>query len=252
MATLTRTGAVRRFPGATRPSRWPVLHSGHGNAGVPDLHPEVSPAPAGLVDEPAWLSSPWRGATSASAISIRCSRSTPPRRVAGSRSRRAVSQGSIAEPPPSCSTMPGIKPPTAIADQAENRRGGWPGQPGQRDALARIAPTSYEDAVATLRPADLLFIHSVAGRLSHVVLWIGEVRGNAVVHRLHGCGAAERRGQQHSDGRSGAAIRCRQLVRPALRLCPPTRKPWHRFGSRAGVRGRGRRLIGSRLRYTAK
>ena len=53
------------------------------------------------------------------------------------------------------------------------------GGPGNRGTvtLARIAPTSYEDAVATLRPADLLFIHSVAGRLSHVVLWIGEVRG---------------------------------------------------------------------------
>ena len=73
-------------------------------------------------------------------------------------------------------TTLGIKLPTAITDQAEAVVVGGPGNRGSV-TLARIAPTSYEDAVAMLRPADLLFIRSDAGRLSHVVLWIGEVHG---------------------------------------------------------------------------
>ena len=70
----------------------------------------------------------------------------------------------------------GIKLPTAIGTQAETTVVGGPGGRGSV-TLARIEPRSYDEAVAMLRPADLLFIRSDAGRLSHVVMWIGSVSG---------------------------------------------------------------------------
>ena len=70
----------------------------------------------------------------------------------------------------------GIKLPTAIGTQAEASVVAGPGGRGCA-TMRRIAATSFEEAVAVLRPADLLFIRSDAGRVSHVVLWLGEVGG---------------------------------------------------------------------------
>ena len=66
----------------------------------------------------------------------------------------------------------GIKLPTAIGTQAAATAVAGPGGLGTA-RLSRLAPRSYDEAVATLRPADLLYIRSDAGRISHVVLWIG-------------------------------------------------------------------------------
>ena len=100
----------------------------------------------------------------------------------------------------------GIKLPTAIRTQAVARS--VPG-PGGRGAamLERIAPGSYDVAVAMLHPADLLFIRSDAGRISHVVLWLGEVRG---VPSFIDCTDAVRRDVE------GRAIPTGVQVRPFL------------------------------------
>ena len=70
----------------------------------------------------------------------------------------------------------GIKLPTAIRTQAGALSVPGPGGRGTA-TLDRIAPGSYDAALAMLRPADLLYIRGDAGRISHVVLWLGEVRG---------------------------------------------------------------------------
>ena len=70
----------------------------------------------------------------------------------------------------------GIKLPTGIGTQADARAVGGPGGQGIA-TLSRVDPGSFDAAVAMLRPADLLFVRSDAGRISHVVLWLGEVGG---------------------------------------------------------------------------
>lgn len=101
----------------------------------------------------------------------------------------------------------GIKLPTAIGVQAETLTVGGPGGRG-RAALIRIVPASFDEAVAVLRPADLLFIRSDAGRLSHVVLWLGATGG---VPRFVDSTDALRRGPD------GAVIPTGVRVRPFLR-----------------------------------
>jgi cell wall-associated NlpC family hydrolase len=101
----------------------------------------------------------------------------------------------------------GIKLPTAIGTQAETLVVGGPGGRG-RAALSRIVPATFDEAVAVLRPADLLFIRSDAGRLSHVVLWLGPVAG---VPSFVDATDAPRRDPD------GAAIPTGVRVRPFLR-----------------------------------
>ena len=97
----------------------------------------------------------------------------------------------------------GIKLPTAIGTQATALTVGGPGGRGSA-TLRRIVPGSFAEAVAVLRPADLLFIRSDAGRLSHVVLWLGEVGG---VPSFVDCTDAERRGADGSVLPAGVRIR---------------------------------------------
>ena len=70
----------------------------------------------------------------------------------------------------------GIKLPTAIGTQAAATAVAGPGGLGTA-RMRRITPASYGEAVAMLQPADLLFIRSDAGRISHVVLWLGPENG---------------------------------------------------------------------------
>ena len=186
LATLTRTGAASAFPGgdqAVIPESEFYTRQTRERWGAWGPPARQFPAPAGLVDEPAWLQR--RLLTTARRyIGLGYQHHhVPAFDPPGDWPWISVSAGRN-EPGLDCSnftslvfnTTLGIKLPTAIADQAETVVVGGPGNRGTV-TLARIAPTSYEDAVATLRPADLLFIHSDAGPLSHVVLWIGEVHG---------------------------------------------------------------------------
>lgn len=100
----------------------------------------------------------------------------------------------------------GIKLPTAIGTQAEALTVGGPGGRGSA-TLRRISPSSSADAVTVLRPADLLFIRGDAGRVSHVVLWLGEVGGRP---SFIDCTDSVRRDA------SGAAIPTGVRVRPFL------------------------------------
>lgn len=97
----------------------------------------------------------------------------------------------------------GIKLPTAIGTQAEALAVPGPGGRGAA-ALRRIVPGSYAEAVAALRPADLLFIRSDAGRISHVVLWVGEVGG---VPSFVDCTDSVRRGPDGSALPTGVGVR---------------------------------------------
>ncbi|WP_237481289.1 NlpC/P60 family protein [Lichenibacterium dinghuense] len=97
----------------------------------------------------------------------------------------------------------GIKLPTAVGEQAEATVVGGPGGRGSA-ALSRIAPGGYAEAVAALRPADLLFITSDAGRLSHVVLWMGAVRG---VPSFVDCTDSVRLGPDGSSRPTGVQVR---------------------------------------------
>ena len=100
----------------------------------------------------------------------------------------------------------GIKLPTGIGAQAEATAVAGPGGRGTA-TLSRLEPASYDDAVALLRPADLLFIRSNAGRVSHVVLWLGPMRG---VPSFIDCTDAARRDA------GGRAIPTGVRVRPFL------------------------------------
>lgn len=69
-------------------------------------------------------------------------------------------------------TALGIKLPTGIGRQAGTVTVAGPGGRGSV-TLRRLDPRGYAEAVAILRPGDLLFIRSDAGRVSHVVFWLG-------------------------------------------------------------------------------
>ncbi|HEY1068834.1 MAG TPA: hypothetical protein VGE52_22120, partial [Pirellulales bacterium] len=68
----------------------------------------------------------------------------------------------------------GIKLDTGIAEQAERREVRGPGGEGVL-RIARIEPLPYDELIRVLRPADLLYIKNDAGRVAHVILWLGEV-----------------------------------------------------------------------------
>ncbi len=100
----------------------------------------------------------------------------------------------------------GIKLPTAIGTQANSTTVAGPGGHGSA-ALTRIEPSSYDDAVARLRAADLLYIRSDAGRVSHVVIWLGAIRG---ISSFIDCTDAVR------SGTGGARIPTGVRIRPFL------------------------------------
>lgn len=97
----------------------------------------------------------------------------------------------------------GVKLPTAVGDQAEATAVAGPGGRGSA-ALGRVALAGYAEAVAALRPADLLFVTSDSGRLSHVVLWLGSVRG---VPSFVDCTDSARPGPDGSTRPTGVQVR---------------------------------------------
>ncbi len=68
----------------------------------------------------------------------------------------------------------GIKLDTGIAEQGERLRVRGPGGMGAIE-LERLAPRGYEAVLATLQPADLLYIRNNAGKIAHVIMWLGVV-----------------------------------------------------------------------------
>ncbi len=70
----------------------------------------------------------------------------------------------------------GLKLSGDVHEQAEAIAVPGPGGIGTA-AFRRIVPRDHDDAVALLAPGDLLYIRSDAGRVSHVVLWLGGVGG---------------------------------------------------------------------------
>lgn len=85
----------------------------------------------------------------------------------------------------------GIKLPTGIGRQARTTTVAGPGGSGSLN-LERIEPRSYDEAVRQLQPADLLFIRNDAGKVSHVVFWLGEFGvapdGVPLILDCHGAG----------------------------------------------------------------
>jgi cell wall-associated NlpC family hydrolase len=69
----------------------------------------------------------------------------------------------------------GIKPTSAVKDQAEQTEMLGPGE-GRTKAQRIELPKSYDDMVKTMRTGDLLFIKgSEKEHVTHVVLWVGDI-----------------------------------------------------------------------------
>lgn len=98
----------------------------------------------------------------------------------------------------------GLMPPSAIGTQAETLRIPGPG-PGRHTTAQRIElPESFEDFARVLRPADLLFMNNRQGRVSHVVLWVGDLadtpEGFPLVLDSTGAGHTDSQGRTIPDG----------------------------------------------------
>ena len=137
LATLTRTGAASAFPGgdqAVIPMAEFYTQQTRERWGAWGPPARQFPAPAGSstnLPGCSGASSPRRGATSASAISIIMFRPSTPDEwpwISVSAGRNGPGLDCSNFTSLVFNTTPGIKLPTAIADQAENRRGGRSGQ----------------------------------------------------------------------------------------------------------------------------
>jgi hypothetical protein len=83
----------------------------------------------------------------------------------------------------------GLRLSTDVHVQADERVARGP--EGLRTPLQAVElPSSYEDRKKALRTGDLVFIRSRAGRISHVVIWVGPIGrapdGNPLVIDSHG------------------------------------------------------------------
>jgi hypothetical protein len=99
----------------------------------------------------------------------------------------------------------GLKPNSAIKEQAEQLDIAGPG-PGRITRAQRIElPSSYADRLRTLQTADLLFIRgSTHGEITHAVLWVGAI-GRAPDHKpliidSHGEGVSDSQGNRVPHG----------------------------------------------------
>lgn len=97
----------------------------------------------------------------------------------------------------------GIKPNSAIKEQAEHRE--MPGPGDARTTAQRIdLPESYNDMVKTLRTGDLLFIKgSEKGHVTHVVIWVGAIGTGSKVPLIidsHGQGVKDENDQHIPAG----------------------------------------------------
>src|SRR5262249_16195874 len=93
----------------------------------------------------------------------------------------------------------GYKPSGDVKEQAERLEVAGPG-PGHATRAERIhLPASYAERARVLRTGDLLFIRSLRGQVSHVVLWVGEAGrspdGVPLILDSHGSGVRDSRGQ---------------------------------------------------------
>lgn len=68
----------------------------------------------------------------------------------------------------------GLKLDTGIRQQAERMDVRGPGGRGSL-RVERLEAAPYEELVQRLQPADLLYIKNDAGKVAHVILWLGEV-----------------------------------------------------------------------------
>lgn len=99
----------------------------------------------------------------------------------------------------------GIKPTGDVQDQAELTQVPGPG-PGNRSIpVKRIElPQRYEDYMTTLQTGDLLFVNNNAGKLAHVVLWVGAIGdspdGLPLVLDSTGTGSTDAKGNAIPDG----------------------------------------------------
>src|SRR5262249_8434234 len=103
----------------------------------------------------------------------------------------------------------GLRMSTQIHRQSEEHAAEGPG-PGRTTPLRRIElPPAYEERIKVLRTADLVFIRSRQGSISHVVLWVGPIgRGpddTPLIIDSHGEGVRDSAGQ---------AIPCGIQLRP--------------------------------------
>ena len=108
----------------------------------------------------------------------------------------------------------GIKPTSAIKEQAERREMPGPGE-GRTTAQHIELPKAYDDLVKTLRTGDLVFIKgSDKGHVTHVVLWVGAIgfgKQGAAGDRQPRSGREGRQGRAHPRRRQPPAFP-RQIV----------------------------------------
>lgn len=69
----------------------------------------------------------------------------------------------------------GFKPNSGIKEQSEQLEIAGPGPDHTTQAQRIELPKTYTERVSVLRTADLLFVRSLKGEVSHVVLWIGPI-----------------------------------------------------------------------------
>ncbi|MEZ5384029.1 MAG: NlpC/P60 family protein [Prosthecobacter sp.] len=98
----------------------------------------------------------------------------------------------------------GIKPTGAVKDQSQMTEVEGPGA-GRRVPVRRIElSASYEDYPKVLKTGDLLFVKSMRGNVSHVVLWVGKIGqspdGLPLILDSTGTGAKDANGEAIPDG----------------------------------------------------
>lgn len=69
----------------------------------------------------------------------------------------------------------GYKPTGAIREQSERLEIPGPGEDRMHRAERIDLPQSYEERIKILHTGDLLYIRSLKGEVSHVVLWVGSI-----------------------------------------------------------------------------
>lgn len=112
----------------------------------------------------------------------------------------------------------GIGLPTGIAAQAELHRAPVEGR--LRSSRVAQIEGGYDDLVAELKPADIVYVRSDAGAVSHAVLWLGTCGtglGTApLVLDAHGAGVLDAR---------------RTLIPAGIRIRPYRRDGWYARGT---------------------
>jgi cell wall-associated NlpC family hydrolase len=89
----------------------------------------------------------------------------------------------------------GIKPNSAIKEQANNHEISGPGEGRRLKAEVIRLPKEYQEFPKVLQTGDLLFIRNRQEEISHVVLWVGDVGrspdGTPLILDSHGDGVKD-------------------------------------------------------------